>query len=76
MTFDVFVKLFIVQISVVFQTLGLRSCVEVFELDLVCCFFFEVQELCQVLLDLLLLFLVQRLLLLVQVVDYKEVFGI
>ena len=76
MTFNVLVKLFVVKVSVVFQTLGFRSSVEVFEFNLVCCFFFEVKKFGKVLLDLLLLLFVQWLLLFVQVVDDEEIFGI
>jgi len=76
MTFYMFVKLFVVQISIVFQTFGFWSCVEVLELNFIGRFFFEVQQFGQIMLNLLFLFFVQWLLLFVQIVDDEKVFSI
>ena len=76
MSLDMFVELIVIQISIILQTFGLRSGVEVLELYLVRRFLFKVQQFRQVLLNLLLLFFVQGLLLLVQIVDDEKVFGV
>jgi hypothetical protein len=76
MTFYMLVYLFIVQVPVVFQTLGLGSRVEIFKFNLVCRFFFEIQQPRKVYLNLLFFFFVKRLFLLVQIVDNEKVFSI
>ena len=75
MAFNILVKFFAVQEPVVFQTFGLGGCIEIFKLYLVGRFFIKIQEFREVLLNLLLFFLVERLLLFIQIVDYEKILG-